>query len=124
MFDWKKPTVEMLGRWQPWHDGHIELFKRALQKTGQVCIMYRDVGGSDAGIDGQADNPFQFEEVNTAEEAGITFEVKPNLPKLKGRLNDIINSDGDPKPSEINGALNFLSKLEVNEEISLNNINF
>ena len=63
MFDWKKPTVEMLGRWQPWHDGHIELFKRALQKTGQVCIMYRNVGGSDAGIDGQADNPFQFEEV-------------------------------------------------------------
>ena len=63
MFDWKKPTVEMLGRWQPWHDGHTELFKRALQKTGQVCIMYRDVGGSDAGIDGQADNPFQFEEV-------------------------------------------------------------
>ena len=63
MFDWKKPTVEMLGRWQPWHDGHIELFKRALQKTGQVCIMYRDVGGSDAGIDGQADNPFQFEDV-------------------------------------------------------------
>ena len=63
MFDWKKPTVEMLGRWQPWHDGHIELFKRALQKTGLVCIMYRDVGGSDAGIDGQADNPFQFEEV-------------------------------------------------------------
>ena len=63
MFDWKKPTVEMLGRWQPWHDGHIELFKRALQKTGQVCIMYRDVGNSDAGIDGQADNPFQFEEV-------------------------------------------------------------
>ena len=63
MFDWKKPTVEMLGRWQPWHDGHTELFKRALQKTGQVCIMYRDVGGADAGVDGQSDNPFQFEEV-------------------------------------------------------------
>ena len=63
MFDWKKPTVEMLGRWQPWHDGHTELFKRALQKTGQVCIMYRDVGGVDAGVDGQSDNPFQFEEV-------------------------------------------------------------
>ena len=50
MFDWKKPTVQMLGRWQPWHDGHIELFKRALQKTGQVCIMYRDVAGVDAGV--------------------------------------------------------------------------
>ena len=63
MFDWKKPTVEMLGRWQPWHNGHTELFKRALKKTGQVCIMYRDVGGADAGVEGQSDNPFQFEEV-------------------------------------------------------------
>ena len=63
MFDWKKPTVQMLGRWQPWHDGHTELFKRALKKTGQVCIMYRDVEGVDAGVEGQADNPFGFEEV-------------------------------------------------------------
>jgi ATP sulfurylase len=63
MFDWKKPTVEMLGRWQPWHDGHTELFRRALQKTGQVCIMYRDVAGIDAGVEGQGDNPFNFEEV-------------------------------------------------------------
>ena len=63
MFDWKKPTVQMLGRWQPWHDGHTELFKHALKKTGQVCIMFRDVSGVDAGIVGQADNPFHFEEV-------------------------------------------------------------
>ena len=63
MFDWNRPTVEMLGRWQPWHDGHTELFKRALNKTGQVCIMYRDVGGVDAGVEGQDDNPFKFEEV-------------------------------------------------------------
>tara|TARA_B100000470_G_scaffold119396_1_gene92100 strand:- start:28 stop:429 length:402 start_codon:yes stop_codon:yes gene_type:complete len=72
MFDWNKPTVEMLGRWQPWHDGHTELFKRALQKTGQVCIMYRDVGGVDAGVDGQGDNPFQFEEVKKNIIAGLT----------------------------------------------------
>ena len=72
MFDWNKPTVEMLGRWQPWHDGHTELFKRALQKTGQVCIMYRDVGGVDGGVDGQGDNPFQFEEVKKNIIAGLT----------------------------------------------------
>ncbi len=63
MFDWKKPTAQMLGRWQPWHDGHIELFKRALQKTGQVCIMYRNVAGVDAGVEGQGDNPFDFKDV-------------------------------------------------------------
>ncbi len=63
MFDWKKPTAQMLGRWQPWHKGHVELFKRALQKTGQVCIMYRNVAGVDAGVEGQGDNPFDFKDV-------------------------------------------------------------
>jgi len=71
VFDWKKPTVQMLGRWQPWHDGHTELFKRALKKTGQVCIMFRDVDGVDAGIEGQADNPFAFEEVKKKIKEGL-----------------------------------------------------
>ena len=43
-FDWQKPTVQMLGRYQPWHKGHTELFKKAHAKTGQVCIMVRDTG--------------------------------------------------------------------------------
>jgi hypothetical protein len=59
MFDLKKPTAQMLGRWQPWHDGHTELFKRALAQTGQVAIMVRDVEGVDAGM-GNDDNPFDF----------------------------------------------------------------
>ena len=63
MFDWQKATVQMLGRWQPWHDGHTALFKKALEITGQVCIMYRDVSGADAGVEGQDDNPFDFEYV-------------------------------------------------------------
>lgn len=69
MFDWKKPTAQMLGRWQPWHDGHTALFKKALMETGQVCIMIRDVGGivgEDAGAGRtvvQDDNPFDVETV-------------------------------------------------------------
>ena len=63
MFDWKKPTSQMLGRWQPWHKGHTELFKKALNLSGQVCIMFRDVSGVKAGVDGQEDNPFEFDEV-------------------------------------------------------------
>ena len=65
-FDWKKPTVQMLGRWQPWHPGHTELFKKALTITGQVVIMVRDVGGiigEDAGggrTVTQDDNPFDI----------------------------------------------------------------
>ena len=59
MFDYKKPTAQMLGRWQPWHDGHTALFKRAYEENGQVCIMVRDVEGVDAGM-GNDDNPFDF----------------------------------------------------------------
>ena len=62
MFDWKKPTVQMLGRWQPWHDGHQELFKRAVKKTGQVIIQVRDVHGASGG-EGQDDNPFEWDKV-------------------------------------------------------------
>lgn len=57
MWDNRKPTVQMLGRYQPWHDGHTALFKRALAKTGQVCIMVRDT----AGIDEK--NPFDFDQI-------------------------------------------------------------
>ena len=49
----------MLGRWQPWHNGHQSLFKRCILKTGQVIIQVRDVQGSSGG-EGQEDNPFDW----------------------------------------------------------------
>lgn len=67
----------MLGRWQPWHDGHTELFRRAHAITGQVCIMVRDVGGivgQDAGAGRTAvqdDNPFDFADVKTKAIEGL-----------------------------------------------------
>ena len=41
--DRRKPTGQMLGRFQPWHRGHQELFKRILADTGQVVIMIREM---------------------------------------------------------------------------------
>jgi len=61
-FDFKNPTTQMLGRWQPWHPGHTALFKKALLQSGQVCIMVRDVSGVSGG-EGQDDNPFDYYEV-------------------------------------------------------------
>ena len=49
MFDWKKPTVQMLGRWQPWHNVHQKLLKDVWQKTEQVIIQVRDVQGASGG---------------------------------------------------------------------------
>ena len=55
-WDNKKPTAQMLGRWQPWHKGHQKLFEEIIKKTGQVNIMVRDVQGV-------GDNPFDFNTV-------------------------------------------------------------
>ena len=73
MFDWKKPTVQMLGRWQPWHKGHQELFKRCINKTGQVIIQVRDVEGASGG-QGQDDNPFSWDKVCTNIEESLEKE--------------------------------------------------
>lgn len=59
-WDNKKETVQMLGRWQPWHKGHRALFERAIAKTSQVCIMVRDCQGW------QDSNPFNFFQVARA----------------------------------------------------------
>jgi hypothetical protein len=57
VFDWRKETVQMLGRWQPWHKGHRALFERALAKTGQVVIQIRDCQGWNGS------NPFAINQV-------------------------------------------------------------
>ena len=66
----------MLGRWQPFHDGHYALFEEIIKKTGQVCIQVRDV-------EGVGDNPFNFEEVKK------NIEEKLN-PKYKNRFKIIL----------------------------------
>jgi GTPase SAR1 family protein len=59
IFDWQKETVQMLGRWQPWHDGHRALFDKLIQRTGQVVIQIRDCQGW------QGTNPFAIEQVES-----------------------------------------------------------
>ena len=68
----RKPTAQMLGRWQPFHEGHLALFKEIVKITGQACIQIRDVQGVD-------DNPFDFETVKK------NIEDKLN-PEFEGRF--------------------------------------
>ena len=92
-FDPLNPTVQMLGRWQPWHDGHTELFKRCHAMTGQVAIMIRQVPEkreANSRVPGQDDNPSDIDTVkqNIIEglaKEGFTFDedfvimVVPNI---------------------------------------------
>lgn len=80
-FDWQKETVQMLGRWQPWHQGHRALFERLLAKTGQVVIQIRDCQGW------QGSNPFAIEQVkgfirrdlDTLYQGQYEIQVVPNI---------------------------------------------
>jgi hypothetical protein len=76
VFDYQKETVQMLGRWQPWHQGHRALFERALAKTGQVCIMIRDCQGWNGS------NPFAIDQVK--------YYIKRDLDPLYQGQYDII----------------------------------
>lgn len=72
-FDWSKPTTQLLGRYQPWHDGHTKLFEKALEKTGQVVIMLRTTEQDES-------NPFDVETrvmqiVEKLTESGYTTDV-------------------------------------------------
>jgi phosphopantetheine adenylyltransferase len=53
-FQPKLPVTQMLGRFQPWHEGHQKLFERALAKHGQVAVMVRDMPITE-------DNPWQVD---------------------------------------------------------------
>ena len=75
-WDNKKPTDQMLGRWQPFHDGHYVLFCEIIKKTGQVCIQVRDVHGVE-------DNPFDFEFVKSK-------IVETLEPKFKNRFKVVL----------------------------------
>jgi hypothetical protein len=63
-WDNKKPTAQMLGRWQPWHKGHQTLFEEKIKKTGQVNIQVRDVKGRE-------DNTFDFDTVKKNIQAAL-----------------------------------------------------
>ena len=56
-FDRTAPTALMIGRFQPWHDGHTALFKKALEKHGQVCVAIREMPRDDK-------NPFRVSKVS------------------------------------------------------------
>lgn len=54
----KKSTVQMLGRFQPWHEGHTKVFENSILRADQVLIMVKDVKGI-------GDNPYSFSQIKS-----------------------------------------------------------
>lgn len=59
MFDWKPNTVLMLGRYQPWHEGHRALYEEAKSRADQVVIAVRHTHGM------TEKDPLSFEQVKS-----------------------------------------------------------
>jgi hypothetical protein len=73
-YKWKNnhPTIQMLGRFQPWHYGHKVLFEKCIVKTGQVNIMVKDVYNI-------GDNPFNYNQIKKK----ISLELKNFKQRIK-----------------------------------------
>lgn len=120
VFDWKKETVQMLGRWQPWHKGHRALFERAIKKTGQVIIQIRDCQGV-----GES-NPFTVEQVkefirkdlDTQYQGMYEIQVVPNIVNITyGR--DVGYKIEEEKFAE---EITTISATDIRRQISLHDL--
>ena len=57
LHDWSAPTTLMLGRYQPWHEGHHALYKEAGKRTDQVLLGVRNTYNT------SEKDPLKFDEV-------------------------------------------------------------
>lgn len=57
LVDWTKPTTLLLGRYQPWHDGHSALMAEGLKRTNQVVVAVR------SSYKTSEKDPFSYSEV-------------------------------------------------------------
>jgi hypothetical protein len=77
LFDWSAPTTLMLGRYQPWHEGHQALKEEAHNRTEQVLVGIRNTYGT------SEKDPLTFQQV---------VDFIPEQPDtLKMRLPNITN---------------------------------
>lgn len=57
LHDWSAPTTLMLGRYQPWHEGHHALYEEAGKRTKQVLLGVRNTYNT------SEKDPLKFDEV-------------------------------------------------------------
>ena len=114
VFDSKKPTALMVGRYQPFHDGHKALIVEAINRVGQVCIAVRDTQGVDAK------NPFSFEYVRSRIEHGLrAFEGRFTILPLPNITNIFYGRDVGYRIERIDLDQKFQDVSATNERAKL-----
>ncbi len=78
----KKNTIQMMGRYQPWHYGHRKLFEECITRADQVFIMIKDVHGIN-------DNPLNFSRVKSNIEKDLIYFKKRIKIQLVPNISEI-----------------------------------
>jgi hypothetical protein len=113
-FNPKKPTAFMLGRYQPFHEGHKNLILEALKRTGQVCIAIRDTQGTDEK------NPFNLDEVEANIRTGMRgYEGQYTIIRVPNITNIFYGRDVGYKIEQIDldKKLQDISATKIRNEI-------
>jgi len=115
-FNSKAPTAFMLGRYQPFHDGHKNLILEALKRVGQVCIAIRDTKGTDEK------NPFNLDEVEANIRIGMKgYEGKYTIIRVPNITNIFYGRDVGYKIEQIDldKALQDISATKIRKELQI-----
>jgi adenylylsulfate kinase len=81
VYDWTLPTTLMLGRYQPWHEGHQALKIEAHKRTEQVLIGVRNTHGT------SEKDPLSYEQVeeyilgSIDQDSGLIMKM-PNITNI------------------------------------------
>lgn len=115
-FDSKLPTAFMLGRYQPFHDGHKKLIIEGINRVGQVCIAIRDTQGTDSK------NPFNQDEVEANIRNGMKgYEGSYTIIRVPNITNIFYGRDVGYKIEQINldEATQNISATKVRNQMGI-----
>ena len=113
----KKKTSLIIGRWQPWHEGHRALFVAALEKAERVMIGVRHTYQTDKK------NPFTFEEVKEFIDKDLSsdFAGKYDVIQLPNITNLVYGRDVGYKVEKISFGedIEKISATQVRKSMNL-----
>lgn len=117
--DQHAPTALLLGRYQPFHDGHYKLAMEALARVGQICLAVRNTTGLEK-------NPFSFEDVASRikqkfEAEGTWDPKKMTIVQLPNITNIIYGRDVGYKIERIDldEATQAISATKIRQDMGL-----
>lgn len=117
----KRKTALIIGRWQPWHEGHRGLFLAALERAERVAIGVRHTHATDGK------NPFTFDEVKEFIDKDLSHQHagKYDVIELPNITNVIYGRDVGYKVEKISLGedLEKISATEVRKSMNLTPVN-